>query len=211
MKLAHLGDTLDAWKGWVIAAIRDETPRLRVIPMLTDQTHWGYDHFVRYAAMLGVPDSAILLRFTAFPPGMAAGPQFFHPAGRSRPTVTCGGGRVSRLSDRCLIPVSAATVTHPRVGYFEEALRRIEPGDDVFLDPDTGIKRVKGQRVRNAHPEHVTTHELSLLPPARGERRSPPWSEACPASSRSTCPAATPSLSAAAALGLPSSAAHPNG
>ena len=25
MKLAHLGDALDAWKGWVIAAIRDET------------------------------------------------------------------------------------------------------------------------------------------------------------------------------------------
>jgi len=127
MKLAHLGDALDAWKGWVIETIRDETPRLRVLPMLTDQPHWGYDHFVRYAAMLGVPNSAILLRFTAFPP-------------------------------------------HPRVRYFEEALRQLEPNDDVFLDPDTGIKRVKGRRTRNAHPEHVTTHELALLMPSNSHR-----------------------------------------
>lgn len=127
MKLAHLGDALDAWKGWVIDTIWDESPRLRVLPMLTDQPHWGYDHFVRYAAMLGVPDSAILLRFTAFPP-------------------------------------------HPRVGYFEEALRRLEPSDDVFLDPDTGIKRVKGRRTRNAYPEHVTTHELALLIPTNSHR-----------------------------------------
>ena len=50
MKLAHLGDALDHWKGALIELLGDN--RLRVVPMLTDRDRWTQQHFETYARLL---------------------------------------------------------------------------------------------------------------------------------------------------------------
>ncbi len=50
MKLAHLGDAMDHWKGSLIELIGDK--RLRVVPMFTDRDRWTQQHFETYARLL---------------------------------------------------------------------------------------------------------------------------------------------------------------
>ena len=42
MKLAHLGDALDHWKGSLIELIGER--RVRAVPMLTDRDDWTEQH-----------------------------------------------------------------------------------------------------------------------------------------------------------------------
>jgi hypothetical protein len=51
MRLDHLGDALDHWKGSVIRLVKSE--RLKVLPMLTDQDRWSPEDFKAYARLLG--------------------------------------------------------------------------------------------------------------------------------------------------------------
>lgn len=50
MKLAHLGDALDHWKGSVIEVVGAKS--LRVVPMLTDRDRWTQEDFETYARLL---------------------------------------------------------------------------------------------------------------------------------------------------------------
>jgi len=50
LKIAHLRDALDHWKGSLIDVIGDEG--LNVVPMLTDRNEWTQEHFETYARLL---------------------------------------------------------------------------------------------------------------------------------------------------------------
>jgi len=50
MKLAHLGDALDHWKGSIIKIIGDRS--LRVVPMLTDPDQWTQKYLETCARLL---------------------------------------------------------------------------------------------------------------------------------------------------------------
>jgi hypothetical protein len=60
MKLAHLGDALDHWKGSLIEVIGDKS--LRVVPMLTDRERWTEEHFEAYARLLHRKPEDVLRR-----------------------------------------------------------------------------------------------------------------------------------------------------
>lgn len=60
MKLPHLGDALDHWKGSVIRLLKNELTDLRVLPMLTDPTLWNPELFCVYAGLLHVNPGMIL-------------------------------------------------------------------------------------------------------------------------------------------------------
>jgi hypothetical protein len=58
MKLTHLGDALDHWKGSLIELIGGES--VRVVPMLTDRDRWTEQHIETYARLLHLKPENIL-------------------------------------------------------------------------------------------------------------------------------------------------------
>lgn len=58
MKLAHLGDALDHWKGSLIELIGEK--RVRVVPMLTDRDGWTEQQIETYARLLHLKPKDVL-------------------------------------------------------------------------------------------------------------------------------------------------------
>ena len=58
MKLAHLGDALDRWKGSLIELIGGKS--VRVVPMFTDRDNWTQEQIEAYARLLHVKPEDVL-------------------------------------------------------------------------------------------------------------------------------------------------------
>jgi hypothetical protein len=64
MKLAHLGDALDHWKGSVIGLIGGKN--VRVVPMFTDDNPWSEKQIEAYARILRLNPEVVLNKATPF-------------------------------------------------------------------------------------------------------------------------------------------------
>ena len=73
MKLEHLGDAFDHWKGSVIVRSREALREIHVLPMFTDpepESVWSRDRIVLYAALIGVAPERVVLTDRRFPGGL---------------------------------------------------------------------------------------------------------------------------------------------
>lgn len=67
MRILHLGDVIDCWKGRMIENILPLLRELHIVPMITD-ARWSTAAIDLYGKMLGIPSSHILHKFVHFPP-----------------------------------------------------------------------------------------------------------------------------------------------
>jgi len=63
MKIDHLGDALDHWKGSILLQSSQWTKDLKAEPMITydpDKDHWNREEFMVYSRLLGLPLTHVL-------------------------------------------------------------------------------------------------------------------------------------------------------
>ena len=138
MNLKHLGDAMDAWKGWLVHIILPSLRDMKVVPMLTDAgKKWNHAKFRLYAQTLHLPTASIMLKTKKF--------------------------------------------THTGRKKYFQGMPRMDKCTDVFLDPDTGVWKVKSDskarktkmekgKKRDVSHRYVRTGEIANLLPDKSDR-----------------------------------------